>query len=233
MRKVLLTCASMMATFALIGPASAAAQSPELVVCLGAGQSDGSFTPQELNTGQLPGIGLALGQTACLNLNPDAGAAWAENFADGLSNAEPPSEPPTQEDIEAIADAIANADPSNPLAVLLLANTICQRTGMTDYCGALLGGALSAPIPLGGSANLDGDSGSCFGGTQSGTGTWSGGGSFYNLEWTADYEQGANVLGVMSGTATPRFGGGESREVTGIYGPGCGAGVKALVLVIN
>src|SRR5690606_38314587 len=124
----------------------------------------------------------------------------------GLGELELPSQLPTPDDLQNLLGALQNVDLENPLGAVLLLIESCEALHITPQCQFALAHALGAPIPLG-MAELKGQSGFCWDNKQSGTGTISGGGGeFWQIEWTADYDEGQGLYGAISGKATAGFG---------------------------
>lgn len=237
MRKVFLSCAAILAALFVLGPASAsAAPPPAAAVCLGATDDKGSFFQQEINL-TLPGAGgLGLSPGGCVGIAPAQVTEWLENTVNGALELGTPEQLPSVEDLEKLIGSLEGFDPSNPLGALLLVFEGCESLKITKYCQFVLGSALGGPLPIGQLVSLQGNPGNnCWSGDpHTGTGSAFVGGNFYQLEWTADYEAGGNLVGVISGTATAGFGPNAAvYPLKGYLGLGCGAGAKGLVLLIE
>jgi hypothetical protein len=233
MKKALMLGAGVLLACLAIGPATASAAgvaNGTVVACIGAGTDDGSFQPQVISTGTIPGVGLGLSEPLCVVLQPSALFSSVTNILGNLKTLRPPSTLPSQADLEALITAIQNIQPG-PLAALELAFVTCTTLHMSNTCSTLLGTALGAPVPLG-TATLQGNGEPCFTGQQTGTGSVAGP-SFLLLNWSANYVKGASLLGVIRGSADSVFEGDKMYNLNGLIGPMCGPGVKALVLTVS
>lgn len=233
MKKLSLGVAAAVASLALLAGGAGVAQAaapPEVIACLGAGTNDGSFQTQTIGAANI------ITETACVSVNFNDLAAKSNNLLAQLAGIKPPTQTPTIDDLQKLADDLENFDPSSGgiLAPLVLEQIVCNDLHLSSSCNAVTAAVLGTALgvaPLGKNVTLDAKSGYCYQGTISGTGT-AFGSSFYNLDWTADYSSGLG--GLISGTATSGFGSNQqTADVTGIIGPGCGAGVKGLVLLLT
>jgi hypothetical protein len=234
MKKALLMGAGVLLACLAIGPATASANGSAngtLVACLGAGTNDGSFQTQHLATGTIPGVGLGLDIPLCVFAKPALLSNSINNAVNGLKNVKPPTGVPTQQDLQNLILAIQHITPG-PFAALELTFDVCVALHAADTCSAIVGTALSSvPFPFG-DTTLQGNGEPCYTGRQTGTGSAIGQ-DFLLLNWNATYLPLGNLLGAVHGTADSVFENDKIYKVNGLIGPGCGAGVKALVLTIS
>lgn len=233
MKKALLGVAAVAASFAFLvggtGTALAAAPSSTTTyVCIGAALDNGSFQTQTV------GAQSVISEPLCVGINLANLSKSLNNSLAQLLGIHPPKSLPTPEELQALVQKLASEHPSGLLGALVYEQDICNAFHMADSCntvtGAVLGLALGA-LPTG-SVTLNGTSGYCFQGTQSGTGSAYGGGSNYQFDWTANYG-GGGLIGTISGTEQHYdFDSGSyvTGPVSGYIGPNCGAGLKVVVL---
>jgi hypothetical protein len=233
MKKLLMMGAGVLLACLAIGPATASAagtSSGEVIACLGAGTNEGAFQTQTIGTGSLGNIGIT--EPLCLFLKPSALSTTTTTLLNGLKGVKPPTTLPSQQDLLDLVNNLKNVQPGI-FAALEIESLVCQAFHATDTCNNLTGTVLGAALsnfPLG-TVTLQGNGEPCFFNKQTGTGT-AFGPDFLELNWASDYSSLQGLAGIVSGSAHNVFEG-KDYKINGIIGPECGAGVKALVLVVS